>query len=158
MVFVPNTQQLITNTMNDTWIKIDIEIDNNNHDFEQVIKVSDLISTRYNRLIDESIADKYRKALKACGNKFDMITIVVSRNRGNTYLYEPLYQYRFLGKKDTPNNPDGIEGCAFYNGMFGNFQPCDKSDIVAKIKDYIAKVNSLYIDAIKDNSQQLIAG
>lgn len=135
--------------MNGTWIKLGIEIDNSNHDFEQVIKVSDLISTDYNRLIDESIADKYKKAIKACGNKFDMITIVISRNVGNTYLYEPIYQYRFLGKKDTPTNPNGIEGCVFYNGMFGDFQPCDKKEIIKTIKDYINKANSIYIEHIK---------
>lgn len=135
--------------MNGTWIKLGIEIDNSNHDFEQVIKVSDLISTDYNRLIDESITDKYKKALKACGNKFDMITIIISRNVGNTYLYEPICQYRFLGKKDTPTNIGGIEGCVFYNGMFGNFQPCDKKEILKKIKDYINKANSIYIEHIK---------
>ena len=135
--------------MNGTWIKLSIEIDNSNHDFEQVIKVSDLIYTDYNRLIDESIADKYKKALKACGNKFDMITIVISRSVCNDYTYKPLYQYRFIGKKDTPTNPGGIEGCVFYFGMFGDFQPCDKKEILKKIKDYINKANSIYIAHIK---------
>jgi hypothetical protein len=42
--------------------------------------------------------------------------------------------------------------------MFGDYQPCAKKDIVQTIKAYIAKGNSLYIEAIKENNQQLIAG
>jgi hypothetical protein len=135
--------------MNGTWIKLSIEVECATTNFRQVIEVTDMINTEFTRLLDDSIIDNYKKALKACGNKFDMITIVISRNLGNTYLYEPIYQYRFLGKKDTPTNIGGIEGCVFYNGMFGDFQPCDKKEILKTIKDCINKANSIYIAHIK---------
>jgi hypothetical protein len=144
--------------MKNTWIKVGIVIDSTNLHFNQVINISDMINTDYTRLLDDSIVDNYKKALKACNGKFDMITISISRSVSYSYTYQCLKQYRFLGKKSTPNNPDGIEGSRYFDNMFGDFQPCDKKDIVAKIKAYVAKANSLYVEAIKENSQQLIAG
>jgi hypothetical protein len=108
--------------------------------------------------MNESIIDNYKKAMKACGNKFNMLTICLSKSVGYSYEYERLQQYRFIGDRATEHNPDGIEGSRFHAGSFGEFQPCTKKEIVATIKSYIAKVNSLYVEAIKENSQQLIAG
>lgn len=142
--------------MKNTWFKLNIEIESNNSNFYQTITIHDMINTDYSRLLDESIIDNYKKALKACGGKFDMLTISIKKSIGYTYYNETLQQYRFVGNKATPENPSGIEGSQFCDNMFGNFQPCDKKDITAKIKAYIAKVNSLYVEAIKENNQQLI--
>ena len=142
--------------MKDNWIRVGIEIDNSTLGFTQTINVSDMINTEYTRLLDESILDNYKKALKACGGKFDMITISISRSVSYSYTYECLKQYRFLGKKSTPNNPDGVEGSRYFDNMFGDFQPCDKKDIVQTIKEYINTANRIYIEAIKENNQQLI--
>jgi hypothetical protein len=144
--------------MQNTWFKLHVEIESENSDFRQTLYVYDMVYTEYNRLLDDSIIDKYKKAMKACGGKFKMLTICLSKSSNNSYLYEPIQQYRFTGDSSTPTNPNGIEGSQFYNNMFGDFQPCDKKDIVAKIKAYVAKANSLYVEAIKENSQQLIAG
>lgn len=145
--------------MQNTWFKLNIEIESNNSNFYQTITIHDMINTDYSRLLDESIIDNYKKALKACGGKFDMLTICIKNSIGYTYHNETIQQYRFVGNKAiTEHNPDGIEGSRFYNGSFGDFQPCNKKDIVATIKAYIAKVNSLYVESIKENNQQLIAG
>jgi hypothetical protein len=141
-----------------TWFKLHVEIESENSDFRQTLYVYEMIYTDYNRLLDESIIDKYKKAMKACGGKFKMLTICLSKSSNNSYLYDTIQQYRFIGDKATPTNVNGIEGSQFYNNMFGDFQPCDKKDILAKIKTYVAKANSLYIEAIKENNQQLIAG
>jgi hypothetical protein len=142
--------------MKNTWIKVGIVIDSTNLHFNQVINISDMINTDYTRLLDDSIVDNYKKALKACGGKFDTLTIEVSRSVSYSYHYEYLHQFRFLGNKSTPTNPNGIEGSRFYNGSFDEFQPCDKKDIVATIIYNISKANSLYVEAIKENNQQLI--
>lgn len=142
--------------MKNTWFKLSIDIESTNRSFSQTLYVYELINTDYGRLLDESIIDNYKKALKACGGKFNMLTICLSKSVGYSYDYERLLQYRFVGDKATEQNPDGIEGSRFYDNMFGNFQPCNKKDIVQTIKAYIAKGNSLYIEAIKQNSQQLI--
>jgi hypothetical protein len=144
--------------MKNTWFKLNIEIESNNSNFYQTINIHDMINTDYSRLLDESIIDNYKKALKACGGKFDMLTISIKKSIGYTYHNETIQQYRFVGNKATPDNHSGIEGSKFYNGSFCDFQPCNKKEIVQTIKAYIAKVNSLYIEAIKENSQQLIAG
>jgi hypothetical protein len=141
-----------------TWFKLHVEIESENSDFRQTLYVYEMIYTEYNRLLDDSILDKYKKAMKACGGKFKMLTICLSKSKSNSYLYDTITQYRFTGDNATPTNVNGIEGSQFYNNMFGDFQPCDKKDILAKIKTYVAKTNSLYIEAIKENSQQLIAG
>ena len=143
--------------MKNLWFKLNIEIESNNSNFYQTINVNDMINTEYNRLMDESIIDNYKKAMKACGGKFDMLTISIKKSIGYSYYYETVQQYRFVGKKATEHNKDGIEGSQFCDNMFGDFQPCDKKDITAKIKAYIAKVNSLYVESIKENSQQVIA-
>ena len=142
--------------MKNTWFKLSIEIESENNDYRQTLYVYELIYTEYNRLLDDSIIDKYKKAMKACGGKFKMLTICLSKSSNNSYLYDTIQQYRFIGDKATPTNPNGIEGSRFYNGSFCDFQPCDKKDITAKIKAYVAKVNSLYVEAIKENNQQLI--
>ncbi len=142
--------------MKNTWIKVGIVIDSTNLHFNQVINISDMINTDYTRLLDDSIVDNYKKALKACGGKFDTLTIEVSRSVSYSYHYEYLHQFRFLGKKSTDHNPDGIEGCRYYDNMFGDFQPCDKKEIVQTIKEYINTANRLYIEAIKENNQQLV--
>ena len=142
--------------MKNTWFKLSIDIESTNRSFSQTLYVYELINTDYGRLLDESIIDNYKKALKACGGKFNMLTICLSKSVGYSYDYERLLQYRFVGDKVTEQNPEGIEGSRFYDNMFGNFQPCNKKDIVQTIKAYIAKGNSLYIEAIKQNSQQLI--
>jgi hypothetical protein len=144
--------------MKNTWFKLNIEIESNNSNFYQTINIHDMINTDYSRLLDESIIDNYKKAMKACGGKFDMLTISIKKSIGYTYHNETLQQYRFVGNKATPENPSGIEGSRFYDNMFGDYQPCAKKDIVQTIKAYIAKGNSLYIEAIKENNQQLIAG
>ena len=143
--------------MKNTWFKLNIEIESNNSNFYQTIPIHDMINTDYSRLLDESIIDNYKKALKACGGKFDMLTICIKKSIGYTYHNETLQQYRFVGNKATPENPSGIEGSRFYNGSFGDFQPWDKKDIVSVIKAHIASVNSLYVESIKENNQQLIA-
>lgn len=143
--------------MKNTWIKVSIDIESTNSNFTQTLYVYDMINTEYNRLMDESIIDNYKKAMKACGGKFNMLTISLSKSVGYSYDYERIQQYRFIGDKATEHNPDGIEGSRFYNNSFGDFQPCAKKDIVSVIKAHIAKVNSLYVEAIKENSQQLIA-
>jgi hypothetical protein len=142
--------------MKNTWIKVGIVIDSTNLHFNQVINISDMINTDYTRLLDDSIVDNYKKALKACGGKFDTLTIEVSRTVSYSYTYQCLKQFRFLGKKSTPNNPDGVQGCMYFNNMFGDFQPCDKKEIVQTIKEYINTANRIYIEAIKENNQQLI--
>lgn len=142
--------------MQNTWFKLSIEIESTNRSFSQTLYVYEMINTDYSRLLDESIIDNYKKALKACGGKFNMLTMCLSKSVGYSYDYERIEQYRFIGDKVTEQNIEGIEGSRFYNGSFGNFQPCDKKDITAKIKAYIAKVNSLYVEAIKENNQQLI--
>jgi hypothetical protein len=142
--------------MNNNWIRVGIEIDNSTLGFTQIINVSDMISTEYTRLLDESILGNYKKALKACNGKFDMITISISRSVSYSYTYQCLQQYRFLGKKSTDYNPGGIEGCRYYDNMFGDFQPCNKKEIVQTIKEYINTANRLYIEAIKENNQQLV--
>jgi hypothetical protein len=139
-----------------TWFKLHVEIESENSDFRQTLYVYEMIYTDYNRLLDESIIDKYKKAIKACGGKFKMLTICLSKCSNNNYIYETVQQYRFIGDNATPTNPNGIEGSRFYNGSFGEFQPCDKKDITAKIKAYVAKVNSLYVEAIKESTQELI--
>jgi len=139
-----------------TWFKLHVEIESENNDYRQTLYVYEMIYTEYNRLLDDSILDKYKKAMKACGGKFKMLTICLSKSKSNSYLYETIQQYRFTGDNATPTNVNGIEGSQFYNNMFGDFQPCDKKDILAKIKTYVAKANSLYIEAIKENNQQLI--
>lgn len=142
--------------MKNTWIKVGIVIDSTNLHFNQVINISDMINTDYTRLLDDSIVDNYKKALKACGGKFDTLTIEVSRSVNYSYHYEYLHQFRFLGNKSTPDNPDGIQGCMYFNNMFGDFQPCDKKEIVQTIKEYIAKANRIYVEAIQYDKQLLI--
>jgi hypothetical protein len=144
--------------MKNTWFKLNIEIESNNSNFYQTINIHDMINTDYSRLLDESIIDNYKKALKACGGKFDMLTISIKKSIGYTYHNETIQQYRFVGNKATPTNPNGIEGSRFYNGSFCDFQPWSKKDIVSVIKAHITRANILYIEAIKENSQQLIAG
>lgn len=143
--------------MKNTWIKVSIEIESTNRSFTQTLYVYEMIGTDYDRLMDETIIDNYKKAMKACGNKFNMLTICISKSVDYSYQYENIQQYRFIGDKATEHNPEGIEGSRFYSGSFGDFQPCAKKEIVATIKLYIAKVNRLYIEAIKQNNQQLIA-
>ena len=145
----------MTNNMNGTWIKLSIEVECATTNFRQVIEVTDMITTEFTRLLDDSIIDNYKKALKACGNKFDMITIVVSRSIPHTYPYEPLAQYRYVSNRSTPINPDGIEGSRFYGGMFGEFQPSNKKDILKTIKEYINKVNSVYLEIIKTTNHEV---
>jgi len=140
----------------DTFIKLHIEIESENNDYRQTVYVYDMIHTEYNRLLDDSIIDKYKKAMKACGGKFKMITICLSKSSKDSYIYEIIQQYRFIGDHTTPTNPNGIEGSRFYNGSFNEFQPCDKKDIIATIIYNISKVNSLYVEAIKENNQQLV--
>lgn len=140
--------------MKNTWFKLNIEIESSNSNFYQTINIHDMINTDYSRLLDDSIVDNYKKAMKACGGKFDMLTISIKKSIGYTYHNETLQQYRFVGDKVTEQNPEGIEGSRFYDNMFGNFQPCNKKDIVQTIKAYIAKGNSLYIEAIKEDNQQ----
>ena len=142
--------------MNNNWIKLGIEIDNSTLGFTQTINVSDMISTEYTRLLDESILDNYKKALKACGGKFDMITISISRSVSYSYTYQYLHQFRFLGNKSTPDNPDGIQGCMYFNNMFGDFQPCDKKEIVKTIKEYINKANRIYVETIQYDKQLIV--
>jgi hypothetical protein len=143
--------------MKNTWIKLSIDIESANSNFQQTLYVYDMINTDYNRLMDESIIDNYKKAFKACGGKFDMLTICISKSVGYSYDYERIQQYRFVGKKVTEENPDGIEGSRFVDNMFGDYQPISKKEILNTLKNYIKKVNSLYVEAIKENSQQLIA-
>jgi hypothetical protein len=141
-----------------TWFKLHVEIESENSDFRQTLYVYDMVYTEYNRLLDDSIIDKYKKAMKACGGKFKMLTICLSKSSNNSYLYDTISQYRFTGDNATPTNVNGIEGSQFYNNMFGDFQPWSKKDIVSVIKAHITRANILYIEAIKENSQQLIAG
>jgi hypothetical protein len=139
-----------------TWIKLHVEIESENNDYRQTLYVYDMVYTDYNRLLDDSIVDKYKKAMKACGGKFKMITICLSKSVEHTYKYDNVQQYRFIGDRPTESNPNGIEGSRYYSGMFDEFQPCDKKDIVATIIYNISKANSLYVEAIKENNQQLI--
>ena len=99
-----------------TWIKLTIEIESENSDFRQTLEVYDMVYTEYNRLLDDSILDKYKKAMKACGGKFKMLTICLSKSVEHSYKYENIQQYRFIGDRATPTNPNGIEGSRFYNG------------------------------------------
>jgi len=144
--------------MKNLWIKLNIEIESSNTNFTQTINVHDMINTDYSRLMDESILDSFKKAMKACNGKFDMLTISIKKSNGYTYYYDTVQQYRFIGKQATEQNPEGIQGSKFFDNMFGDYQPCDKKEILKTLQNYIKKVNSLYVEAIKENNQQLIAG
>jgi len=141
-----------------TWFKLHVEIESENNDYRQTLYVYEMIYTEYNRLLDDSIIDKYKKAMKACNGKFDMLTISIKKSNGYTYYYDTVQQYRFIGKQATEQNPEGIQGSKFFDNMFGDYQPCDKKEILKTLQNYIKKVNSLYVEAIKENNQQLIAG
>ena len=141
----------------DTFIKLHVEIESENNDYRQTVYVYDMIHTEYDRFLDDSIIDKYKKAMKACGGKFKMLTICISKSSKDSYIYDTVQQYRFIGDRPTESNPNGIEGSRFYNGSFGDFQPWDKKDIVSVIKAHITRANILYVEAIKENSQQVIA-